>query len=195
MKKPPLVSVNSVEELKKILFLQGTITRAVKTEVLAVAIDTQNPEKFIPAAKALLAKYAKHPTLTEFSKNPKLTTLYKWGATFGVTALIGILIFEGSKVLQISASEEVRRIFLLLLKNLDRAGEEISADVNAMNALESLIALSMAYGIMIRKKEKLTLTSVGHRVLRHLTDAARFIEEMGQVHTKFQAEKAKADGR
>lgn len=187
-KKKALIPLDSKEELQKILFIQQSVTRAAKNEMLAMAIDTQEPEKFLSAAKALLAKYAKYPTLSEFAANPKLSNVYKWGATFGVTALVGALVIEECKTLHPALAPELRRIFLQLLMGLDQPGSEIKADTNAV---ESLIAVSIALGLAGRNKKRVVLTPVGKRVLRHLVDAARFIEEMTAAHAKLQSENKK----
>jgi hypothetical protein len=200
--KKPLVLVRTPSELQKILFVQQSVTQAAKKEMLAIAIDIREPEKFIHAAKGLLDKYATYPTLTEFAANPKLTNVYKWGATFGVTALVGAFIIEECKVLRPKLAPILRRMFLLLLKEMDQPGRKsltvlfgesfrmLVPEADLTNAAESLVVVSSALGLMVRSGDKTALTPTGKRVLMHLADAAGFIDEMSKVHAKLQAKKA-----
>jgi hypothetical protein len=190
--RKPLVPIRSEDELQKVLFIQRSCTRAAKNEILALAMDNREPEKFILAAKALLEKYAKYPTLTEFAENPKWANVYKWGATFGVAALIGSLIIEEVKALQPQFAPALRQMLLVILKGLDQPEREsLPMEAEAKDAVELLVAMSAAYGLMVRVKDKVALTVTGKRVLMHLADAARFIEEMGKANKKFQSKKLK----
>ena len=102
-----LVQIRNVDDLKKVLFLQKTITSRAKNELLAVAGDKslepdgdleEQAEYFIEEEGKLLDRYAKYPTLTEFQLMPHLYDGTKWGATFGVTLLVGELIFEQLRI-------------------------------------------------------------------------------------------------
>lgn len=215
-KKKSLVLIRNPDDLQKILFIQASITRAVKNEMLALAIDLRDPEKYIQAGKRLLEKYATYPTLAEFAKSPKLANVYKWGSTFGVAALVGILVIEEVKTLQPRFTPALRQIFLLLLKELDNPQHKYLIDPliqtlgvrvvienvdtsmrgdflrQAMsNLVESFVLVSMHFGVVTLMRGKVSLTPTGKRVLAHLADTARFIEEMGLAHTAFQKHKHK----
>ena len=190
--KKLLVPIRSEDELQKVLFIQHSCTRAAKNEILALAIDNREPEKYIAASKRLLEKYAAYPTLTEFAKNPKLNNVYKWGATFGVAALVGTFVIEEVKALQPQFGSALRQMLLIILKGLDESDRtSLPMEAEAKDAVELLIAMSVAYGLMVRIKDKVALTPTGKRVLMHLVDTARFIEEMGEAHEKFQSKKPK----
>lgn len=204
--KRALVPVRTPEELQKVLFIQQSVTRAAANEMLALAIDAREPQKFLKAAKALVKKYAEYPTLTEFAASPKLANVYKWGATFGVTVVVGAFIIEECKTLHPKAAPVLRRALLLLLKELDQPkhkdftaflwgelrlgfakdsiAETVQVHRDLSNALESMVAVSVALGLMARKGDKTSLTSVGKRILMHLADTARFIDEMTKAHAK-----------
>ena len=102
-----IVQLKSLDDLKKVLSLQRIITTKAKNELVAVASDKsleagadlmEETHKFLVEEKKLLDKYAKYPTLTEFQLMPNSYDGYKWGATFGVTLLVGELIFEQLKI-------------------------------------------------------------------------------------------------
>jgi hypothetical protein len=208
-KKKKLVPIRTEDELKKVLFLQQTITRAAEKELLAAAMLNPDPEKYILAGRDLLDKYAKHPTLSEFVKNPKLSNVYKWGATFGVAALIGGLVVESVKALQPRLAPSLRRMFLLLLKELDQPTHVnftaflwielrlqfnkdnlsyAAMETDLKNTIETLATVSSMYGLVTRNGDRTALTPTGKRVLMHLVDTAQFIDEMAQAHAEFQTE-------
>jgi hypothetical protein len=209
--KRTLVPIRTPQELQKVLFIQQSVTQAAKNEMLALVIDAREPQKFLRDAKVLLKKYAEYPTLTEFAASPKLTNVYKWGATFGVTAVVGAFIIEECKTLHPKAAPALRRMLLLLLKELDqprhkdfiaflwgelRMGfakasipETVQMHRDLSNALESMVAMGAALGLMTRNGNKTSLTPVGKRILMHLVDTARFIDEMTKAHAKLQTKK------
>lgn len=223
-----LVTIRDVEDLKKVLFLQKTITSRAKNELLAVASDTtlepegdldEQAEYFIEEEKKLLDKYSKYPTLTEFQLMPHLYDGAKWGATFGVTLLVGELIFEQLKIAHSHFGPVIRQLFILLLSELDHpqhaylieplekhlrfkvtteGGEAVSQQqqqtfVRGMvnKFVETTVALSEGYGIVEVKEGGVVITPTGRRVLLHLVDASKFVEEMTKAHAKFQSIKPK----
>lgn len=111
------------------MFTQRVITRQAKEELLAVASDAellQNPDnvqhkaaEFMAEERKILEKYAKAPTLTEFNEIPNLKGATHFGATFGVTLLVGELILEQVKAMQGQFEPILRRVFLTLLIELD----------------------------------------------------------------------------
>src|SRR5271157_6337039 len=99
MKEHQIVAIKTIDELKKILFIQKTVTERAKAEMLAIATDgVGNPKAapvFIAEERRLLQKYADYPTLSEMASEPEaLMNGTKWGATFGVTVLVSGLIIE-----------------------------------------------------------------------------------------------------
>src|SRR5271157_336861 len=135
---PPIVFIDTLEDLKKILLIQQLVTRQAKEKLLAVASDaglvqdpidltrepgndfTKKAATFMADEKAILTSYANNPTLTEFSLVPSLRYGTHWGATFGVTLLVGELILEQVKAMQGMFEPVLRRMFLLLLMEMDK---------------------------------------------------------------------------
>jgi hypothetical protein len=185
-KRKALAPVRSEEELQKVLFIQKSVTRAAEKELLALAMLNKEPGRYIRAGRALLKKYADYPTLTEHARSPKLSNVYKWGATFGVAAVVGSLVVGAAKALLPKSGANFRRLFLTLLAALDRPSGALVVEEGSGDEVEALISLSIAYGIAARWKDQTVLTPVGRRVLMHLSDAARFIEEMAEAHGRFQ---------
>jgi len=219
--------ITNLDELKKVLFLQKTITSQAKNELLAVASDKMlNPdnleegaELFIEKEKVLLQKYVNYPTFSEFAASPAMYDGYKWGATFGVTLLVGELIFEQLRISHPHFGPVIRQLFILLLSELDHpqhaylieplekhlrfkvtteGGEEVSQQqqhafvrdlVNKF--VETTVAVSDGYGIVEARPGGVAITPLGKRVLLHLVDASKFVEEMTKAHTKFQSIKPK----
>lgn len=223
-----LVQIRNVDDLKKVLFLQKTITSRAKNELLAVAGDKslepdgdleEQAEYFIEEEGKLLDRYAKYPTLTEFQLMPHLYDGTKGGATFGVTLLVGELIFEQLRISHPHFGPVIRQLFILLLSELDHpqhaylieplekhlrfkvtteGGEEVSQQqqhafvrdlVNKF--VETTVAVSDGYGIVEARPGGVAITPLGKRVLLHLVDASKFVEEMTKAHTKFQSIKPK----
>jgi hypothetical protein len=61
-----------------------------------------------------------------------------------------------------------------------------------MDKLFGLFAiLSESVGIIWAQNDNISLTVVGRRVLLHLMDAYKFVEEVAAANTKFQPEKSK----
>lgn len=178
-----------------------------------------SPEKFIADAKKLILKYANYPTLTEFKNNPKLTNAYKWGATFGVATLVAGLVLNEVQTLQPHFAPVLRQMYFLLLKELDQPEHEYLIDplvaalrvqVTAetgeaspqqrenfirkmmVDLVETFVQISLQYGLMtLPDGKQVALTAEGKRVLMHLADTARFIDEMSKAHAKFQSIKPK----
>ncbi len=120
----PIVAIQTVEELKKILFIQKTVTERAKAEMLAIATDgVGNPKaapKFIAEERKLLQNYANYPTLSEMANEPDaLMNGTKWGATFGVAVLVSGLIIEEVKRLQPHLEPVLRHMLMLMLDELN----------------------------------------------------------------------------
>jgi hypothetical protein len=104
---PPVVTIDSVEDLSRILTLKRIIARRASEELLNIAGDkvlqgNSDPSEetalqFIKEEQELLRKYANYPSLTEWNLMPELRAGSKWGSTFGVTILIGEMILESMR--------------------------------------------------------------------------------------------------
>jgi hypothetical protein len=219
-----IVTLRTVEDLKKVLFMQRLITGQAKKELLAVASDAEllqdptNAQKkaaaFMADERKILEKYANNPTLTEFNLMPNLAAGTRWGATFGVTLLVGELILEQVKAMQGLFEPMLRRLFLILLMELDRPKhhylveplekalrfkinkpdggpvplEEQEAYRKRLvhNLAESFIIVSIEYGLVQTKSEGFQITNLGKRVLLHLLDAEKFVTLLVEAHARFQ---------
>jgi hypothetical protein len=230
MLEQPIVTLRTVEDLKKVLFVQRMITAQAKKELLAVASDAellQDPKAtdkkaaaFMADERKILEKYANNPTLTEFNLMPNLKGGTKWGATFGVTILVGELILEQVKAMQGLFEPVLRRLFMVLLMELDNPKhrylveplekvlrfkinrpdggpippEQQSVFVKRLvhNLAESFLVVSTQYGLVQSKTGSgFQITELGKRVLLHLLDAEKFVNLLVEAHTKFQSAKPK----
>jgi hypothetical protein len=221
-----IVQLRSLDDLKKVLFLQKSITTKAKNELVAVAGDgSLEPDadpsveaaRFLAEERKILEKYAKYPTLTEFQLMPNSYDGYKWGATFGVTLLVGELIFEQLKTSHPHFGPVIRQLVVLFLSELDhpqheylieplekhlryKVTSELGTEVpeaqqkafvrDLVNQFaDTLVALCDSYGIVKVKKGGVVITPLGKRVLLHLIDAAKWVEDMTTAHAKFQNSK------
>ena len=232
MIEQPIVNLRTVEDLKKVLFVQRMITRQAKEELLAVASDVEliqaeDSDKkavaFMAEERKLLEKYANGPTLTEFNLIPNLAGGTHFGATFGTTLLVGELILEQVKVLQGEFEPLLRRLYMILLMELDRPQhrylveplekalkfkvnrpdgapvpleeQEAHAKRLVYRLVETFLVISTEYGIVETQTSKgFIITPLGRRVLLHLLDAEKFITLLVTAHTRFQSAKPKFIG-
>jgi hypothetical protein len=223
-----IVQLRNLDDLKKILHIQKTITARAGQELVAVASDRdlsggelteEQTDAFIAAECQILEKYAKYPTLTEFQLMPNSYDGYKWGATFGVTLLVGELIFQQLKTSHPRFGPAIRNLFVLFLAELDNPQHQYLIEplekhlrVKVTNELdeevplekqkafvhgilndfmETMVVVCDSYRIIEVKPGGVVITPLGKRILLHLMDAAKFIEEMTKAHTKFQTTKPK----
>ena len=176
----PVVAINSKEELQKVLAIQKLVSEAALQEIAPYA--GVSPPDFIKGVSKVLEKYARYATLTEFKQIPSLADSEKWGATFGVTALVAGLVLEHSRVM-LRVSSDLKLEYLRFLAALDETGN----GAIEMDALTRLFAmLSDSYGIVWSKETQLSLTVVGRRVYLHLLDAMKFIDDVTAASAKFQ---------
>jgi hypothetical protein len=182
MENMPIVPINSKEELQKVLVIQKAVSDRARIELAThPEVPDFAPEAFTGFAAKLLEKYARYSTLTEYQIVPALADSVKWGATFGVTALVGALILDHARRL-LGVRNDLR---MLYLKFLDALAEPGSAKIE-MDALTRVFAvLSDTYGIVWADGDALSLTVVGKRVYLHLMDAAKFVEEASAAAQKF----------
>jgi hypothetical protein len=129
MPEIPVVTIETLDHLKKVLFVQRTITRRAHDELEAVASDNlldADPEpsqvkKYMKEEAALLASYAMRPTLTEWAVQGGLEQggFYEgattWGASFGVAILANELILEQIRHAHPPLGAAVKGVFLSVL--------------------------------------------------------------------------------
>lgn len=227
----PIVNIRTLDDLKKIMFVQRMVTTRAKQELLAVASDAQllqdprntskKAREFMAEERKILEKYANNPTLTEFNLLPNLKGGTHFGATFGVTLLVGELILEQVKALQGRFEPVLRRMFMILLMELDSPKhnylveplekalkfnitkpdgspvppEEQETYKKRMvhNLAEAFLIVAMEYGLVGtgRQEEGFHITDLGRRVLLHLLDAEKFVNQLVEAHTRFQIIKPK----
>ncbi len=212
------LQLTSVDDLKKILFIQKTVTDRAKNEMLAIATEGMGNPKAAPAfiaeERKLLTKYANYPTLSEMSAEPEaLMNGTKWGATFGVAILVGGLIVEELKRRQPHLEPVLRHMLLLLLDELNHPRHkylvepmEKSLQITSKAApgkeqaikrqvctdlADAIISVGTQYGIVSAKQGGITLTPLGKRVFLHMVDAQRFVQEMASAHIRLQTAKPK----
>ncbi len=221
-----IVKLTTLEDLKKLLSLQKTITSQAKNELLA-AINNLHVDQvktidqvkaFMEEEKKILVKYAKYPTLTEYQLVPSNYSGSKWGATFGVTLLVGELIFTQLKEAHPHFGHVTKSLFIILMNELEHPQHEyliealekslkvkVTTEGSELTAkkskeyvrgiindfVDTTVALCEAYDIIKVKKGGVVITPLGKRILLHLMDANKFVEEMTEAHTKFQTTKPK----
>jgi hypothetical protein len=174
-----IVPIHSKEELHKVLAIQKAVSDRARIE-LASAPEVL-PERFIKYAAQILDKYARYATLTEYQVVPSLSDGEKWGATFGVTALVGALVLDHARRLM-SVRSDLRLEYLRFLDALATPGKGVM-DMDALNRVFAI--LSENYGIVWTSGNNLSLTVVGKRVYLHLLDAAKFVEEVAEAAQKY----------
>ena len=135
-----LVPLDTLEDLKRVLFVQETIAQEVRREMMATATTEElakgklsGPEevkRIVLAHGRLLEKYAKYPTLSEFSFHPSLVGATKWGATFGVAIMVRALVIDQVRISLLKNIPfrpflpYMDLIHLLVLKELDNPTHE-----------------------------------------------------------------------
>jgi hypothetical protein len=174
-----IVPINSKKELEKVLAIQKVVSDRARIELASGSFATA-PE-FIEFAAKTLEKYARYPTLTEYKFTPHLADGEKWGATFGVTALVGALILAHARR-ALSVRSDLRLEYLRFLNALAEPGKG-SIDMDALTRVFAV--LSENYGIVWAKDTSLSLTVAGKRVYLHMLDAAKFVEQAAEAAQKF----------
>jgi hypothetical protein len=174
-----IVPINSKEELEKVLAIQKAVSDRARIEIAAAPPEV--PAEIIEYAAQTLEKYARYPTLTEYQVVPHLSDGEKWGATFGVTALVGALILDHARRMM-GVRSDLRLEYLNFLDALAEPGWR-SIDMDALTRVFAI--LSENYGIVWSNGEQLSLTVAGKRVYLHMLDAAKFVEEVSEAAQKF----------
>lgn len=178
-KKRGVVSIHSKEELEKVLTIQKAVSDRARIELVSGSPAT--PQEFVESAAKTLEKYARYPTMTEYKLAPSLVDSEKWGATFGVTALVGALILDHARQM-IGVRSDLRLEYLRFLDALAAPGAA-KIDMDALTRVFTV--LSENYGIVWTNNNSLSLTVAGKRVYLHMLDAAKFVEEASKAANKF----------
>lgn len=172
--------------MAKVLAVQKAVGDRARIELASEGLDSA--DAFVRHASRTLEKYARYATLTEYKILPSLADGEKWGATFGVAALVGVLVLEHARrALAASSPLAARAIDPLAeyLRFLDALAKPGSGSVE-MDALSGGFAvLSEAYGLVWADGDKLSLTVAGKRVYLHLLDAAYFVVEAAEAARKY----------
>ena len=176
-----IVPIHSREALEKVLAIQKAVSDRARIELVNDSPEPATPKEFVAFAAKTLEKYARYPTLTEFQFTPNLADGEKWGATFGVTALVGALILDHARQM-IGVRSDLRLEYLRFLDALAEPGKG-SVDMNALSRVFAI--LSENYGIVWAKDTSLSLTVAGKRVYLHMLDAAKFVEEVSEAAQKY----------
>jgi hypothetical protein len=177
-----IVPINSDEELKKVLAIQKAVHDRAVEEVKEIS-TTSDPAEFLKRASELIERYARYATLTEFDHMPSLADGEKWGATFGVATLCGVLICRAAEGM-LRTEEDLIGVFIKFLLDMDNNKKK---QVKIDNVYAVFAMLSEAHGLVwFNRGENLQLTVTGRRVLLHLLDASKFVEEMVEATANFQ---------
>jgi hypothetical protein len=127
MSEIAVVKIETLEDLKRVLFIQRQITRKAHDELEAVASDNileadpsdAKVKKFMKEESELLTSYAIRPTLSEWAYNGGLEGFYEgqqtWGATFAVALLVGELILEQIRSMHPQFTPAIKGVFIQLL--------------------------------------------------------------------------------
>lgn len=223
-----LVDLSTPDRLKRVLFAQKTVAQQVHREMLSLATTEElatgklsGPEeatRIIRGQRALLEKYSSYPSLSQFSTQPSLIGVSKWGATFGVAILVRSLIIDQVKAALPKLAPFVRLTYSVILNELHlpthenlveplsevlkfkvstKDGQELDEDKSKTVSIgiiyklaESLIAISIQYGIIEGGPHGFAITDMGRNVLMHLHDSETFVEELVEAHKIFQDRKA-----
>jgi len=174
-------------------------------------------KRLVLGQRELLEKYAKYPTMSEFSFHPSLVGATKWGATFGVAVMMKAFVVDPVKAFMQPLAPFVRAALVLILKELndpvheyliepleealklrftDEDGTEVEGDkAKAVSRkltyqlAEGLLLVGAQYGLVAGAPQGFAITDLGRRVLLHMIDADLFLVELAAAHKKFQSTK------
>ena len=130
----PLVRLDNLEDLKRVIFTQKTLAQEVRREMMGLATTKElatgkvsGPEesrRIIMGQTKLLEKYSRYPTLSEFAFHPSLAGATRWGATFGVAILVKALITDPVRTMFAQAGQTalvpfIRPLYTVVIKELN----------------------------------------------------------------------------
>lgn len=130
----PLLSVQSISELLKVRAKQEAITqkagRELVREVDSVtllytpegAVADSSMQQLISKAKTLLERYAEQPTLSEMKQHPSWEAGFTWGASFGVSTVVGSLFLKAWGDMFPEFTNVIRSVLLKILEIQHHAG-------------------------------------------------------------------------
>lgn len=171
-----LLNLKKPDDLKPILSAQKIISLVAEEEMVNAANKHScDPEGYIEEVKNILEKYAKYPSLSEFSCQPILTASHKWGATFGVGVLMEGFILKEIVTLypQSPPLANLRNVLFIVLNNI--RGAYILRDEDPLIAV--ILGVCEQFGLIYKDK----ITPMGTRILIHLRDLHQVLREMKSV--------------
>lgn len=192
MAEIPVVRIETLEDLKKVLFLQRQITRKAHDELEAVASDNvldADPDpakvkKFMKEESELLTSYAIRPTLTEWVYNSGIsdTNLFggtnAWGATFAVAILTSELVLEQVRAMHPQFAPTIKSVFLQLL-----AAETQMKTTLDEGELENVV---MKFNVTKPDGTPINDESIKKQILAGLTDLVSTIVATGLEYGLFE---------
>jgi len=141
MPDKPILRIESLDDLKRVLFVQRRVTRRAHNELEAIANDNlidaapdpAQVKRYMAEETELLRSYAMRPTLTEWSQSGEFTEgCYEgastWGASFGVAIIVGALVIEQVRQMHPTFGVGIRHIFLTLLGAESQASATTAGD-------------------------------------------------------------------
>jgi hypothetical protein len=145
MTDTPVIRIDTLEDLKKALFLQKQMTRRAHDELQTVAGDSvlegnPNPDpetikKFMKDEANLLKTYAFRLTLTEWAMGGVTAgNTAQWGATFGVALIVGELILAQVNSMHPGYGAAIKGFFvnLLALENRLRLNGDDTSEIDGL---------------------------------------------------------------
>ena len=161
----------------------------------------------------LLAIYAAKPTFSEFNATPELEDLLPWGQSFAVAALVGEVILPHIEAAQDAFKKEHRRLLTLLMRELSTPDDRDVVEAlmshlkvkladtsmtpeqkhvavyKMVRSLAEVMVLTLMEYQLVEEAEgpegpSYRLTPAGHRVMLHLIDIQRFMEDVLEAHAR-----------
>ena len=180
-------------------------------EELKIANEIRNREV------RLLERYSARPSLREFQL-PYMKGVANEGGTFGVAAIVGEVLLGNIRAIETRFARVHRSMLMLLMREIDNPKSEhhdlidfilkfmrIDLREGAVGIsegerqrvlrgllrplVEVMILVMQEYGILESLDNKgFRLTAMGRRVMLHLFDAQKFIDEVARTHQRLQQE-------
>jgi len=190
-----VINAGSLEEFQKHLIKQKDATSKAQKE-LNRAVDSipllydadgslspSTTSEILKRTKELITHYAVLPTLSEFTRNPAQAAINKWGASFGVSSIIGTVILKTLMDSFPEFSTSVKPIFIKVLRELYMAHEnnennkEQSMMERVMENLNFSIRDKNGHDILGEKRDKV----IRNRVALLLEVVAKVLEDYGMT--------------
>jgi hypothetical protein len=165
MKEPQVITIETHEDLKRILFIQRKVTTQAKEDLLNIINDsmldqdpslekTEQVRKFMREEGELLGQYADRPTLTEWkSRHAPVAGAETWGATFAVALLIGELLFEPIRASYPAFAPALRSILIAILQTEIQALKDAEENDEAFDQLVMRFNVTGPDGKLLQDEE------------------------------------------